>query len=38
MRGRPLRELAAFIEVALANLRVFIDPGDVSVVFVSACE
>jgi len=38
MRGKPLRELATFIEVALANLRVFIDPGDVSVVFVSVCE
>jgi len=38
MRGKPLRELAAFIEVALANLRVFIDRDDVAVIFASVCD
>jgi len=38
MRGRPLKELATFLEVALSNLRIFVDPDDVALVFASACD
>jgi len=38
MRGRPFKELVMFLEVALSNLRVFVDPDDVALVFASACD
>jgi len=38
IRGKPLKEIAVFLGTALANLRIYVDPDDVSVVFYSECE
>jgi len=38
MRGKPFKELAMFVAVALSSLRVYVDPDDVAVVFASACD
>jgi len=37
IRGKPFKELATLLEVALTNLRIYVNPDDVSLVFFSLC-